>query len=131
MQPVDMHKQRDLHFQALPTDQAVQAARLLGRLPGVSAVADASANALHVSYSLPEWTLEKLEERLQQAGFHLDGALLQRIRRALTHYTEAVQMENLYHPEREYKTKEVYVHAWEHHAHGDHDDTPEELREYR
>lgn len=131
MQPVDMKKQREIHFQALPTDQAVQAARLLGRLPNVAASAHPVDNRLLVSYCLPEWTLEHLEARLLQAGFHLDGALMQRIRRALVHYTESVQLENLHHPEREYKTKEVYIHAWEHHAHGDHDDTPEELREYR
>lgn len=131
MQPVDMHKQREIAFQALPVDQAVQAARLLSRLDGVTAVADPASNALQVAYSLPQWTLEQLEQRLEQAGFHLDGALLQRIRRAVIHYTEAVQLDNLHHPEREYKTKEIYVHAWEHHAHGDHDDTPEELREYR
>ena len=27
------------------------------------------------------------------------------------------------------KSNEIYVKAWEHHAHGDHDDTPLELRE--
>lgn len=131
MQPVDMKKQREIHFQALPTDQAAQAARLLNRLPDVVATANLAHHCLTVTYKLPAWTLELLEARLLEAGFHLHGALMQRIRRALIHYTESVQQENLHHPEREYKTKEVYIHAWEQHAHGDHDDTPEELREYR
>ena len=131
MQAVDMKKQREIHFQPLPTDQAAQAARLLSRLPEVVATPQAANHGLQVSYSLPTWTLQQLEERLLQAGFHLDGALLHRIRRALVHYTESVQLENLHHPEREYKTKEVYTQAWEHHPHGDHDDTPEDLREYR
>lgn len=131
MQPVDLSKQRDIVLDALPTEQTQQAARLLSRLPGVTVTAHAAERRVHIAYSLPHWTLEELEQRLMQAGFHLDGSLLHRLRRALVHYTETVQMENLSHPEREYKTKEVYVHAWEHHPHGDHDDTPEELREYR
>lgn len=131
MQPVDLTKHRDIVFDALPPEQTQQAARLLGRLAGVTCAVFLTERRVHVSYTLPFWTLETLEQRLLEAGFHLDGSLLQRLRRALVHYTESVQMENLHHPEREYKTKEVYVHAWEQHPHGDHDDTPEELREYR
>lgn len=131
MQPVDMKKQRDIHFHAIPTDQATQAARLLSRLDDLNVAAKPSELAITVHYEITSWTLISIEEHLAEAGFHLDGSLLHRLKRALIHYTESVQLENLHHPEREYKTKEVYIHAWEHHPHGDYDETPEELREYR
>lgn len=131
MQPVDMKKQRDIHFHAIPTDQASQAARALSRLANLHVVSHAGQLHITIHYELTHWTLESVEEHLVEIGFHLDGSLLQRLKRALIHYTESVQSENLNHPEREYKTKEVYIHAWEHHPHGDYDETPEELREYR
>ena len=131
MQPVDLSKQRDIVFDSLPTDQAVQAARLLNRLPAVEAQAIPEAHSVVVNYQVTQWCLEELEAQLLQAGFHLEGSILQRIRRALVHYTEAIQRENLHFPEREHKSKEVFIHAWTHHPHGDHDETPEELREYR
>lgn len=131
MQPVDMKKQRDIHFHAIPTDQATQAARLLSRHDDLHVAAKPSELAITVHYEITSWTLISIEEHLAEAGFHLDGSLLHRLKRALIHYTETVQLENLHHPEREYKTKEVYIHAWEHHPHGDYDETPEELREYR
>lgn len=131
MQPVDMKKQRDIHFHAIPTDQATQAARLLSRLDDLHVTAKPSELAITVHYEITRWSLISIEEHLAEAGFHLDGSLLHRLKRALIHYTESVQLENLHHPEREYKTKEVYIHAWEHHPHGDYDETPEELREYR
>lgn len=131
MQPVDMKKQRDIHFHAIPTDQASQAARALSRLTNLQVFNHVGQLHITIHYELTHWTLAAVEEYLIELGFHLDGNLLHRLKRALIHYTESVQTENLHHPEREYKTKEVYIHAWEHHPHGDYDETPEELREYR
>lgn len=130
MQPVDLIKQREIHLSRLPLEQAAQAARLLNHLPGLFASA-VSQTHLVVQYQIPQWTLETIERHLCDAGFHLDVSLFEKLKRALVHYSEAIQVENLHHPEREYKTKEIYIHAWEHHPHGDHDDTPEELRKYR
>jgi hypothetical protein len=48
------------------------------------------------------------------------------------YFCEDTQMRNLRQPERLIKkSNEIYVKAWQHHPHGDHDDTPAELRDYR
>ena len=46
---------------------------------------------------------------------------------------EDTQLHNMGAPEKRLKrsSQEAYVHAWEHHPHGDHDDTPPEWREYK
>lgn len=121
---------RDIVFSALPTDQAVQAARLLGRIVGVSVQAYPSEHRVSVQYSVSEHTLLKLETLLMEAGFHLDNHILQKIKRALAHYCEDVQYDNLNIPEHNIKSRDVYVKVWEKHQHGDHDETPEELRRY-
>jgi len=121
---------RDIVFSALPTDQAVQAARLLGRIVGVTVQAYPSEHRVAVQYSVSEHSLLKLETVLMDAGFHLDNHILQKIKRALAHYCEEVQCDNLNIPEHNIKSRDVYVKVWEKHSHGDHDDTPEELRRY-
>lgn len=123
-------KHRDIVLYSLPTDQAVQAVRYLGRLPGVIAQAHPEQRSISVTYQITEHTLQELENCLTEAGFHLDGSILQRIKRALAHYSEEVQRDNLDIPEHNVKTRDVYVRVWEHHPHGDHDETPEELRRY-
>ena len=67
-----------------------------------------------------------------QQGFHLDNSLFSKLTRALIRYCEQTQLHTLRSPQRLIKkSNEVYVKAWEHHLHGDHDDTPPELREYK
>jgi hypothetical protein len=69
---------------------------------------------------------------LQVQGFHLDGSLLAKIIRALVYFCEDTELHNLRCPQRLIKqSHEVYIKAWDHHLHGDHDDTPPELREYK
>lgn len=130
MHAPDLEKTHDIVFHALPTDQAQQAARLLSRIPHLHVTLFANERRVVVRYHLHEHSLAEIENGLMSQGFHLDGSLLQKLKRALVHYTEEVQLENLRHPGREHKTKQLYIHAWEHHPHGDHDDTPEELRHY-
>ncbi|WP_028456018.1 hypothetical protein [Chitinilyticum litopenaei] len=126
----DLTKHREIVLYALPTDQAVQAARYLGRLPGITVQANAAQHSIMLSYCVTDYTLQELENLLMTAGFHLDNSILQKIRRALAHYCEDVQRDNLDIPEHNIKTRDVYAKVWEHHPHGDHDDTPEELRRY-
>ncbi len=128
--PPERHKTHEIVFNALPVDQAVQAARMLGRLPGVVVQPHAAERRVTVHYDVMEHTLIELETWLQNSGFHLDGSILQKIKRALIHYTEDVQRDNMEIPEHPIKPREVFVKAWDHHLHGDHDDTPEELRRY-
>ncbi len=128
----DRHKQRHLVFYPLPPGQAEAAVALLGRIDGLKVRCEPDGVSLRVEYDLPDFTLQGIEETLTGRGFHLDGSLLSRLRRALVHYCEEVQCENLAaEGERCQKSREIWVQAYEHHPHGDADETPEEWRAYR
>ncbi|WP_410498958.1 hypothetical protein [Chitinibacter sp. S2-10] len=128
--PHDDIKHRDIVFSGLPLDQANQAAKLLNRIPGVLCQAFASQHRVAVQYHMDEHSLLELETRLLEAGFHLDNNILQKIKRTLAHYCEEVYHDNRAIPEHNIKSRDVYVKVWEKHPHGDHDETPEELRRY-
>ena len=125
----DVFKTREIHFSPVPAGQAGKAAESLAEM-GLT-VEIMGKNALAVSYCLPEHSLETLEDALVDQGFHLDNSLLQKIVRSLVHYVEEVQCQNLSEPARMQKNMEIFVKVYDHHPHGDHDDTPEEWREYR
>ena len=125
-------KRRELRFAALPEGQTLRALTLLRGLDGLRVDSIAGRRALSVSYDIFNYTLEGLEEALTQQGFHLDNSLFCKLMRALIRYCEQTQLHTLRSPQRLIKkSNEVYVKAWDHHLHGDHDDTPPELREYK
>lgn len=125
-------KRRELRFAALPPNQTERALVLLRGLERLRVEPAAGRRALFVSYDIFDYTLEGLEEALMQQGFHLDNSLFSKLMRALIRYCEQTQLHTLRSPQRLIKkSNEVYVKAWDHHLHGDHDDTPPELREYK
>ncbi|MBK7662306.1 MAG: hypothetical protein IPJ21_01915 [Sterolibacteriaceae bacterium] len=125
-------KRRELRFSTLPENQTQRALILLRGLDGLRVERIEGRRALRVSYDIFDYTLEGLEEALMQQGFHLDNSLFSKLTRALIRYCEQTQLHTLRSPQRLIKkSNEVYVKAWEHHLHGDHDDTPPELREYK
>ena len=125
-------KRRELRFSTLPENQTQRALILLRGLDGLRVERIEGRRALSVSYDIFDYTLEGLEEALMQQGFHLDNSLFSKLTRALIRYCEQTQLHTLRSPQRLIKkSNEVYVKAWEHHLHGDHDDTPPELREYK
>lgn len=125
-------KRRELRFAALPPEQTQRALVLLRGLEGLRVAPIEGRRALVVSYDIFNYTLEGLEEALRQEGFHLDNSLFPKLMRALIRYCEQTQLHTLRSPQRLIKkSNEVYVKAWDHHLHGDHDDTPPELREYK
>lgn len=125
-------KQREIRFNRLPPNQAEQAARLLAGLENLQVALLPGRTAVSVCYEITEYTLQGLEQALSSQGFHLDNGLYSKILRALVRFCEQTQLHNLGQPERLIrKSNEVYVKAYEHHPHGDHDDTPPELREYK
>ncbi len=86
---------------------------------------------VEVSYSVLDHTLLEIERRLAEHGYELDESLPQRLQRAWFHYCESVQRENLLQPERLIKqSQQAYVTKAQQHPRGDHDPTPEPLREY-
>lgn len=128
----DTRKRREILFAKFPPGQVVEAATYLGGLDRVQAEPRLNNRAVDVVYELTDYTLLELEEGLIEKGYHLDNTLLSKLMRALIHYSEDVQLSNLQAPERLTKrSDEAYVHAWEQHAHGDHDETPVEWREYK
>ncbi|CAI06674.1 hypothetical protein [Aromatoleum aromaticum] len=127
-----LEKQREIRFASLPPGQVAQAMRSLQMFKGLRVSSGEHPLSLVVSYSVLEFSLEMVESALSEAGFHLDGALYWRLVRTFVYFCEETQRHNLGSPERLIKkSNEVYVTAYDHHLHGDHDDTPLEFREYK
>jgi hypothetical protein len=125
-------KTREIRFKDLPPGQVAQARRSLAALRGVRVEDSDDPLLLIIHYDVLDYTLELIEEALVNAGFHLDRSLMIRLHRALIYYVEDTQVHNLRSPERLIKqSHEVYMKAYSHHQHGDHDDTPPDLREYK
>ena len=128
--PDPIRKERSIRFAEFPPGQAPEAADFLGGLAGLEIVPRIADRSIAVAYDLHEHSLEELESALQDKGFHLECSLLNKLVRALIYYIEETEIHNLDAPRRLLKKSqnEAYTHAWERHPHGDHDDTPEELR---
>lgn len=125
-------KHRELRFGKFPPGQAEKALALLSGLDGLVVQPSTRANTVQVEYEVTDYTFQGLESALADQGFHLDNTVYSKILRAIVYYCEDTQLCNLRSPERLIKkSSEVYVKAWDHHLHGDHDETPPELREYK
>lgn len=131
--PSELNRRHDITFGTEPPGQVERACEFLSSLPGCKANCGSPANTLQVSYSLRDHTLEELESRLTGAGFRLNHGMLHNIGRKVVYYCEDTLRHNLDIPP--YQTKqnerEVFVRAYDHEPHGDHDDTPTELRDYK
>lgn len=124
--------EHELRLAAAEAAQVEQALAFLQSLPYLQAEPSHHQGSLHVTYDLAHYSLRKIEAALEEQGFHLDDTLISRLKRSLTHYCEETRSRNATSPQRLIKqSNQVYVKAWEHHPHGDHDDTPPELREYK
>jgi hypothetical protein len=133
MNPFELQKQRVLVFRNDPDNQLDQAYLLLSGLENFHVERAAQPNSLLIRYSIQHYSLEALEKALAREGFRLEAGLVDRIKKQLIHYCEDVQYHNLKTPEPRTKnnSQEIFVKAYEHHPHGNHDDTPKELREFK
>jgi len=129
----ELEKQREIVFGEDPPGQVDRAHQLLSGLPNCKVEFGYIPNALRVSYSLKHYTLEGLEHALTEAGFRLDHSILRNIERNVIYYSEDTICHNMDIPIQPTKMseREVYVKAYEQEPHGDHDDTPPELRDYK
>ena len=130
---LELDKHRDIVFSAEPPGQVERAYHLLSGMPGCKAEIGESANTLRVSYNLHDYTLEGLENGLTGEGFRLDDSVLHNIGRQVIYYCEDTICHNLdipIHPTKQNERK-VFVMAYDQKPHGDHDDTPLELRNYK
>jgi len=133
MNPFELQKQRLLLFSDDPANQLDQAYLLLSKLENFHVERGSLPNSLSIRYSVQHYSLEALQKALTREGFRLKFSLLGSLKNQLIHYCEDVQYHNLKTPEPRTKnnSQEVFVKAYEHHPHGDHDDTPKELREFK
>lgn len=131
--PFELQKQRLLVFSEDPPNQLFQAYLLLIGLEDFHVEMGPQPNSLLIRYSVQHYSLEALEKALTREGFRLEYHLLDKIKKHLIHYCEDVQYHNLKTPEPRTKnnSQEIFVKAYELHPHGNHDDTPKELREYK
>ena len=129
----ELNKQRDIVFSAEPLGQIERAYQFLSGLPGCKVEHGNAANTLRVSYNLRDYTLEELESGLTGKGFHLDRSVLHSIGRNIIYYCEDTLCHNLDIPAypTKHNEREVFVRAYGQGPHGDHDDTPPELRDYK
>jgi hypothetical protein len=131
MNPFELQKKRVLVFADQPANQIKQASLLLSGLDNLQVENGPIPNSLLISYSVAHYSLEGLEKALIKEGFAFNYSLLGKINNGLIHYCEDVQYHNLGTPEPRTKnnSQAVFVKAYGHHPHGDHDDTPLDTRE--
>lgn len=129
-QPGDTRKQREIVFHPTPPAQTERAYDVLSQLPYLT-VRRLGERQLEVHYDLSDHSLEDLEALLSQQGFHLEVSLLILIKRALIYHVERVQRENLGKPELKTKNYHPHIQVWDQRPHGDHDETPQEWRQYK
>lgn len=129
----DLRKNREILFAKFPPGQVPEAADDLQRIDEVDVQPKFEKRAVGVRYDVSVHTLRELDEHLIDRGYHLDNTLMSKLTRALVYYVEDTQLHNMAAPEKRLKrsSQEAYVKAWEHHPHGDHDDTPPELRDVK
>lgn len=122
----------ELRLAVLPEDQMDKALAVLQTLPGLCILRTPLVHVLHLDYALAQCSLRAIENLLLEHGVRLDESVGAKMRRSLTHFREDTQIRNAASPQRLIKqSNQVYVKAYEHHPHGDHDDTPPELREIK
>ncbi len=131
MRPCDLEKNRDIRFNSQPAGQAARAIELLDGMQGLTVLPNRYPNRLTIHYNVCEYTLAGLEAALVNQGFCLDQGLIARFKRVLSRFCENVQRLNVAANEPDIKSQKAFVKAYEHHLHGDRDDTPEEWREYK
>lgn len=131
--PSATFKHRELFFSTPPANQAERAFELLQGLDNIVVEHGTQPSSLRIAYDLLDYSLEGIELALTREGFHLDQNSLHQLNRKLIYYSEEVEYHNLNIPKRppESRKREVFIKAYEHHLHGDHDDTPQELRLYK
>lgn len=124
-------EKHDLYFAEEPAGQIERALALLTGLENLHVEKGTVSNSLLVTYNLRDYSLERLETALKMAGFCFKENLLDKLNKKLICYCEEVQYHNLNTPAHLTKgnAPELFAKLYDKHPHGDHDDTPKELRE--
>jgi hypothetical protein len=132
-EPNELIKHRQINFCSLHPDptQAQNAMLLLSDVGGITHLHLPHQHVLHISYDIRYIYLKMIEDALEEVGFHLDNSLLFKLKRALYHYTEEVQRQNLgLHNKHSNSTQKIFVSRYEKLRHGCRDDRPAHWRKY-
>jgi len=127
-------KHREIHFSPLHPDpnQARSAMLLLSDLEGVETIHQLQPHRLNISYRVDRLSLQMIEEALLEVGFHLDNALMAKLKRALVYYTEETQRSNLGCDKDSSRcTRKVFMRRYITQEHGCRDERPHHWRVYR
>jgi hypothetical protein len=112
-------------------DQARSATLLLTEVQGVIHLSPVTPLCLSISYDLSLISLQIIEELLEELGFHLDGSLLIKLKRALYHYTECVERETYgYEYDQASTTRDIFIRRYVNRPHGCRDGRPKHWRRY-
>jgi len=133
MNPFELQKTRELFFSEQPLCQIEQAYLLLSGMENLKVERGSQPNSLLIHYSLEHYTHEGLEHALLKEGFHFKEGFFDKVIKQMVHYCEDVQYHNLSTPEHPTKKNEseVFAQVYEQHPHGNRDDKPKDLREYK
>lgn len=132
MSPNDLIKRREIRFCHLHPDpeQARSALLLLSDADGIIDIQYMDKLCLFISYDLRILTLQAIEEVLVQLGYHLDGRLICRMKRALYAYSEETQRANMDSAVETANTTTVFIQRYSSNYHGCRDTRPEHWRKY-
>lgn len=131
----DWRKYREIGFSE-PHPDPHQARSAMLVLSGVEGVIDVSIvqhspPAIRISYDLTVISLALVEEFLFELGFHLDNSLLSKLKRALYHYTEENERQNLLiNNDQDHTTRDIFMRNYRGRIHGCRDERPEYWRKY-
>jgi len=128
----ELIKHREIRFCSLhpEKDQARSALLLLADAAGIIDTTFVNELCLSITYDVREITLNTIESTLIQRGYHLDGQLLQRMKRALCCYSEEAQLANLGLQIDTDKSTKVSINRYTNHPHGCQDKRPDHWRKY-
>ena len=128
-------KHREIGFRDLHPDprQAHNAALLLADVKGIlrTSIPHPERNSIVVVYDLNHICLRIIEELLGEFGFHLEGSLMTKLKRALYYYTEDNEMQgSKTHKDQDASTREIFMRCYRCKDHGCRDIRPEHWRNY-
>jgi len=129
----DRVKRREIQFSTLHPDpcQADTAATILQGMEGIVLAEARDPVTLWVHYHIEHTCLAQLETLLGSHGLHLDNNLLGKLKRALAHYTEETQRDNLGCPRGDSNcTTKVFISSYTRREHGCRDERPKHWRRY-
>jgi hypothetical protein len=131
--PQAVIKQRDIILHSLQSEPnpARSAALLLNEIDNIHYVEALTETRLLVRYNLQHITLSIIEDALREVGFHLDNALLTKLKRSLYYYSEETERANLGCPPCQDKTtREIFIKHYRSREHGCRDLRPLHWRQY-